>query len=509
MRANEIRYERVLGAGGFGLVQKWATNQAKINGRYRTVAIKTSIRPERDNCVRALKREIYWMKRFTGCEHLVQLVDLPDTTTTLENVNNENCPGIPIIVMEEFGCGSLDLLINRLFDVLRVNARVPEDQADARAMEYIPNRALWMIRAVIGMAYPPENPESRKGKVIRESMSNVQPGTRPSRIIHSDIDVFNSMPIISLSSETIHANYANLLTHSIAFIGYPSTDDIQARQSADFEHVWHPIVKIADYGCMVRWDYNWTLETKKASLWGKADYKAPEQFDPNGQFGTHTNIYQVGQIMHDLITLAPIDYKQRKATKIDTELGPIWSYGGRLVECPSRNYKIKSDWINVDAELREIVAVCMAEDPVERPVLDHLEALCVSRVADMDLANRQVKLGQVSGKPVWAPGSPDEAIDRYKSRVPAGLIEPDELLQKFYKEYFLEHWESHDKYEEYWANVTASSSDEVVEVVPVGDGTFVRADPTFRAPNPPQSDAPEALPQAETEPMVFSLDAEN
>ncbi|KAI0513053.1 kinase-like protein [Xylaria bambusicola] len=456
VRAGEIRYNTVLGAGGFGLVQKWTTNQPKINGRNRTVAVKTSVQAEKETCLMALKREIFWMKKFTGCEHLVQLVDLPNKTTTLENVNNENCPGIPIIVMEEFGCGSLDLLINRLFDVRGMNLKVPDESAATRVLQYIPNRALWMIRAVIGMAYPPEDPESRKGKVIRESMNDVKPGTRPSRIIHSDIDVFNT------------------------FVGYSNKDEVQARQEADSEHVWHPIVKIADYGCMVRWDYNWNRETKKASLWGKADFKAPEQFDPDGQFGTHTNIYQVGQIMHDLITLTPVDYNHRKMMRIDTQFGRVWTYGGRLLEFPSENRRIRHNWINVDHELRELVALCMAVDPIERPTVDHLETICVSRIAKMDLVNRQVKLGQVPESPVWVAESPDDAVQRYKQRVPHGQVEPDTLLTKFYNEYFLEDWETHDKYEEYWANDTLQTPDVVME-----DAPSVRVDPTPPAPKPP------------------------
>ncbi len=48
-----------------------------------------------------------------------------------------------------------------------------------------------VIRACIGMAYPPEDPDSRKGKIIRETMKDVPKGTQPSRIIHSDIDIYN------------------------------------------------------------------------------------------------------------------------------------------------------------------------------------------------------------------------------------------------------------------------------------------------------------------------------
>lgn len=84
------------------------------------------------------------MKQFTGCEHLVQLVDLPGYTE-FENVNNEDCWGLPVIAMEEFGSGSLELLMSRLRQVKRLNSQVPEECKEIRAMEYIPNRALWSI----------------------------------------------------------------------------------------------------------------------------------------------------------------------------------------------------------------------------------------------------------------------------------------------------------------------------------------------------------------------------
>ena len=60
--SGEMRYDKVLGAGGFGLVQKWITNEPKIQGRDHSIALKTLIRASNVRAVNALKREVFWMK---------------------------------------------------------------------------------------------------------------------------------------------------------------------------------------------------------------------------------------------------------------------------------------------------------------------------------------------------------------------------------------------------------------------------------------------------------------
>ncbi|KAJ8127693.1 hypothetical protein O1611_g5941 [Lasiodiplodia mahajangana] len=82
--------------------------------------------------------------------------------------------------------------------------------------------------------------------------------------------------------------------------------------------------RIADYGCMVEWDDNWPKKQKLRSLWGKPAYKAPEQFRPNclieGALGPHTNVYQIGQTMHDLLTLRPLSYQERSCAIEEREI---------------------------------------------------------------------------------------------------------------------------------------------------------------------------------------------
>ncbi|KAJ3572072.1 hypothetical protein NPX13_g5173 [Xylaria arbuscula] len=442
----EMKYDRVLGSGGFGIVQKWYTNGPKVQGRDNSVALKTAVNSNKASVVDALKREIHWMKQFTGCEHLVQLVDLPGDTP-FENVNNEKCRGMPIIAMEEFGSGSLRILMNRLRMAKSLNGDAPGGTVRGnKAMEYIPNRALWsiflcLIRGVIGITYPPgdaDSSDSRKGKVIRESMKDVLEGTEESMFIHSDIDVMNT------------------------FIGYPKGDETNYmnRRRDDSEHVWHPIVKLADYGCMVKWDYRMPRAQRRKSLWGKRAYKSPEQFDPDASFGAHTNIYQIGQIMFDLITLRPIPFAERACVSVEILAGRQSTYGSRLVEARITS---RHDWANVDTELREIVAACMSLRYINRPSLEQLETLCVNRIEEMDRCGEAARKGQVPTKPVWEP-TPEQVRTMHRFRAPRGMIEPDALLQKFYKEYFVDDWDnSRDRYADYWADDALSSDCFVVD----------------------------------------------
>ncbi|GAW25638.1 putative serine threonine protein kinase protein [Rosellinia necatrix] len=255
--AGYMRYRSVLGFGGFGVVQKWDVN--KPNGTFdRTVAVKGLVNSWEPSRIRALKREVWWMKQFRGSEHLVQLVDLDPKLTGALEINREASDDIdPMIAMEELGRGSLALLIKRMLHMRKANSDLPEE---FRAMEYIPNRALWHIflcltRACIGMAYPSSTREANSDGSIRESMHNIPPGVEPRKIVHCDIDIQNTF----------------IADPEPSMRGGPTA--IPAEPGS--EHIYNPVIKIADYGCMVEWDDNWDTQTKLESLWGKRSYKAP------------------------------------------------------------------------------------------------------------------------------------------------------------------------------------------------------------------------------------------
>ncbi len=60
-------------------------------------------------------------------------------------INNDGCDGVPIVVMEDLGSGSLALLLSRMADMRALNRGIPEDHMSIKSIEYIPNRALWSI----------------------------------------------------------------------------------------------------------------------------------------------------------------------------------------------------------------------------------------------------------------------------------------------------------------------------------------------------------------------------
>ncbi|KAI3324507.1 kinase-like protein [Xylariaceae sp. AK1471] len=417
-----MKYQRVLGFGGFGIVQLW--HILKDDGAVeRAVALKTVIRPDQQSGVRALRREISWHKLFTGSEHLVQLIDLDKKVMDTLDINNEVGTRDPIMVMEELGRGSLGLLLTRIESMKEINRRMPGQH---NGLEYIPSKVLWtiflcLVRACIGMAYPLRDPEKNKGLKIREK---IRDGDTARKLVHSDIDPSN----IFVSDPDMIFN--------------------------DPEHAFAPITKIADYGCMVEWDDAWSDKTKLDSLWGKPAYMAPEQLDRkralrNDSIGTHTNVYQIGATMQELIRqeFVPLNRRSRQIRRI---IGgpPISTYGWRLLD--SETWKIMSDFRNVDIELRELVAGCMAHNVSDRPPLDVLEDLITWKFNDITKAEEQAAKGLNPGANAFVPGAEPDDVKYHKTRVPLGQLEPEAIILKFYKHYFYDAWAIADNFEDHW-----------------------------------------------------------
>ncbi|KAI8955552.1 kinase-like protein [Xylaria longipes] len=441
-----MKYNRVLGFGGFGLVQEWDILKPKKKVE-SSIAIKTVVNKKNRASVESLKREIYWTKRFTGSEHLIQLVDLDERVMNAANINDEFTYGEPNIAMERMGRGSLSLLLHRVTYAPEFNAQVPDNAEHFKLMEYIPNRTLWQMflcltRAIIGIGYPSTDADNRKGLSIRETTQGVANVFAPERIVHSDIDVGN------------------------IFIADPKD------YPPDDEHPWAPIIKIADYGCMVHWNPDWSRREKGASVWGKESYKAPEQFAPRvfekEPLGAPVNVYQIGNKIRILKDV------------------PVETWGWRIL--PSPDYSVDEDWRNVDLELRELIGRCMADKIIERPTLAQLEQQILGRIADLAKQSEQKKTLNPESKEFipgktpkttfnpgaqdFVPGEPKKPTFNpdakefvpggkgnglYRRRVPMGEVEPEWLLQKFYRDYFIEAWDDPDLYEDYWNKQTLPS----------------------------------------------------
>lgn len=171
------------------------------------------------------------------------------------------------------------------------------------------------------------------------------------------------------------------------------------------------------------------------------------------------------------------------------------------------DYKIEHDWKNVDLELRELVAGCMSNYNWNRPPLVQLEKIITARIAELKArADAQVlsnpepqdpndpkdpidpnnptgpaetvapktKLNPESKEFVPTGPPPKKPLDPeskdfvpgdatfphthvYRKRVPMGEVEPDYILKKFYKDYFVDEWANDDKYAIYWSKKTLSS----------------------------------------------------
>lgn len=184
-----------------------------------------------------------------------------------------------------------------------------------------------------------------------------------------------------------------------------------------------------------------------------------------------------------IASLNHLMYRSVRQIEVQLTTGEQYTYGSRVVD-PSLT--ADHDWRKVDRELREVVAGCMCLDNIWRPTLKHLEDLCTGRILQMDRAAGEARRGQSPSRPVWNP-TPAEAETMYKTRAPAGLIEPDSLLQKFYNEYFVEEWEDKpDKFADYWSKDTLDSDCYIVNPPP--------APPQARAPVAGLGDGLGALP---------------
>ncbi|TGJ84515.1 hypothetical protein E0Z10_g4223 [Xylaria hypoxylon] len=298
-----------------------------------------------------------------------------------------------------------------------------------------------------------------------------------SKIIHSDIDVQN------------------------VFIAEPEATD-------DGEHSRNPVVKIADYGCMVEWDETWSYKKRRESLWGKHSYKAPltkEQFNADGDMDVHTNVYQIGNVMHDLITLGYVGFNERIALprRMQGSNYDFRTYGCRLME--AQDYQIRADWRNVDGGLRELAAGCMAEEPRLRPTLHQLEEVIAFRIDELDKEVKDAKA--VAEEELKLLSLDDDAPPdlTYQVRVPSGQVEHDSIVDRFFREYFVEPWDEGDKYSSYWADGTvmpsssgagSTAAPQNLSVILPGAGGAPLGGSPFGAPPSSQQPPPSLIPDS-------------
>ncbi|KAI1328703.1 kinase-like domain-containing protein [Xylariaceae sp. FL0255] len=440
-----VKYQKVLGFGGFGMVQQWST--FNLDGtKGEDIAVKGTT--DDAALISGLQDEIYWTKIFKNSEHLMQLRDIPLHPSTIDLYeklltrdisvwqNNENHPQ-PVMVMEVMRHGALAQLIHRV-STARTYYNPRTSRNEDKLVEFIPNRILWrlllcMVRSCLGMAFPeptnvPQQPSGSAMGIIpkpplyrEEFRSDIPP--RP--IVHFDLDVQN------------------------VFLGEIDISGV------DQEHNVFPISKIADYGLMVYWQDSWTLVQKDMySSGGKAPYKAPEhlsrgRLNEAGIYGPQTNVWGVGLTLFSCITLT-FDFDNAPgASKGRTLSGSgryITTYGHALLGSPASG-PLPASYADVDLELRETVARCLHSNHLERPKLDELLKICLRNIASDD------RYAPASA-PAPAAGQPNR---EYELRPRLGQVESNALLWRFTNDYFLNAAPPQDAYEPHWRNLLPKS----------------------------------------------------
>ncbi|KAI0837172.1 kinase-like protein [Hypoxylon sp. FL0890] len=426
--AGKLRYKRVLGFGGFGMVQLWQILEpdGKVS---REIAVKFPLISGQRTLSSETRVEIAWMGiTFRNCEHITQLARI-GKGTEIEKGRLYNNPDAesPIIVMEVLPKGSLRDLIGRINAAREFKFRNPTLK-NQHKIGYIPNRVLWrmflcLTRAIIGLAYPPTEEAQNKPAPYREIINprGLTPPI-PSKVIHFDLDP------------------QNILIGDIDHAG------------RDNEHNRSPKIKIADFGCTRVWNDELDEEGKiKLIQRGKWDWSAPEQRQPQKwirqYIGHPINVWAIGVTMFNLLTLRhPVDgtwgplYRQFKQDIRDPPVVPVSTWGWQLVEDDSA--PLEAFIQSYDYALRQLIARCMCDDPRNRPDLEELLW--------------RIEYGIYNSDRNFTPRRSQRAdFDNYAARLgPLDAvqgIEPDSTIARFYKDHLHDPPIKPDPYASLWS----------------------------------------------------------
>ncbi|KAK8045501.1 kinase-like domain-containing protein [Apiospora rasikravindrae] len=306
------------------------------------------------------------------------------------------------IFMEYMELGSLEEVLFRFAD----------DNQDKK----IPNAVLWsfwlcMIRACVGMAYPPRkfHPDRNRARaapragmeqslqgiglmsafdpdmLLLEEMPAMSRREKRKRMVHFDIDPSNMFlgPALSPYRQNIPVDLNNnpVPNNQIQREINIQMEDGFPIPSDSLEHDLLPILKLGDFGLA-----QFIKPGKRNEYYrhyrgtGKWGWHTPEQFCSDwdylpltrdgreasqeiaaGNYDWHTNVWQIGL----LIIRAQIPWKPRMDNLFQQQWGRVItnSYGILL------DHDALSD---VDLELRRTVCRCLKHDPRERPGLEEL-----------------------------------------------------------------------------------------------------------------------------------------
>ncbi|KAI2614890.1 kinase-like domain-containing protein [Hypoxylon sp. NC1633] len=401
-----MKYRRVLGWGGFGVVLLWSVLDSE-GDHIRDVATKFHFSDGRDWGLQGAQNELTYLRRYRGHEHIVQLVDLWGHVNFTDGHQFYNNPETDpaIIVMEVLEKCSAINLIERVAEARDYNRGFPHGPPQPK-LEFIPNRVLWrlfrcLVRGIIGMAYPRLITLGDE-TVWRET---VDENVEPLREIHFDID------------------FQNVLCGDMS---HPFEDE---------EHSKAPILKLADFGLADKYDPA-SMSTYTTNVFidrGKFTHSAPEQRDPriaiaqSDYLGHPLNVWGVGVLMFNFMTLChpdndswtflnmPLQDQNGEVTRIDT-----WGW------CLLANEAgLPTPFEDYDPLLCHLVARCMAHLPSQRPDLGQLLAVIEDAIRQTDSGTDSPNLAR-------------------------SQTEGDDLLVKFYTDYFRSPPERRDPYAAFW-----------------------------------------------------------
>ncbi|KAK1690217.1 kinase-like domain-containing protein [Colletotrichum godetiae] len=398
-----IRLKSILGAGGYGIAAH-ISHKSPANGFNTDCVIK--VEKSRHHANSALAREERALWKFVGAKHILQISDITeeikaqratdltafqnshppppagarlphpevqDKNWTLKNFQTQ--PIRNFVILENANLGDLGLWLSKSS---RLGRRWPE-------------RAIWMlfqslILGLVGMAYPlrehyePSHPDWKYQSPIDEVFPD-DPNFELQETVHFDLDPRN----VLLANRSML--FGNLPTFKIADFGLTEFFSEQKDNPAHFnkEYFWH---------CRLRGKPVYYTPEQFAGDWDIMDndlinddgvnhFVATDGTKPPvaGNYGMHTNIYQVGAIIWCAITLSSFSDRAFGLPYRDAWGRNIVTYGGALQHARFRD---------VDPELTGLVQRCLAHCPSDRPTLQELVAVINHRLARNDLESDEV-----------------------------------------------------------------------------------------------------------------------
>ncbi|KAB5545793.1 kinase-like domain-containing protein [Coniochaeta sp. 2T2.1] len=372
LRPTGLKVRKVLGAGGGGIACE--VDGKDSDGKVVKLVCKTSFRIQME-----AEKDMHIL--MAGARHIVQRVVLGGKLELDEEereriAKNKGKPTRDVTDVELMTpLQQLDARRDMLFIEFMRRGDLERSLAKAATSKTrFPDYLLWKIfdclfKGVVAMAVPRGWNNTFKNPMhynVSQETEELRSFTVPGTLVHFDLDPQNIL------------------------IG--DCDE-------GWEHEIVPILKIADLGLSrvvdpeLRADVDEMWGSRRA---GKTRYLTPEQFteewdyikgapvdeaaDPNvadtaGNYSWWTNLYQVGQVMWQLITLHGLEWP-RTAQQVELrnargEGELIWTYGSWLLDPRFKD---------TDLQLRMLVMRCMNHKPAERPTLAELDGILEDKV---------------------------------------------------------------------------------------------------------------------------------